>query len=1506
MDHKDIGCIENYPLTHAQKRIWYLEKLHPGTSMHNIGGIIRIKGMVDLTILEESIQQVIKINDSIRIRIDEDYERVTQSISGYQRKPLDVLDFTQDSDPEEQFNVWVNRVAREPFQLLDQELFYFAIFKLSKQESGYLIKLHHIISDGWSTSIITDQISQVYTELSNGRPAALKKPKSYIEYYKREQSYLESSRFAKDKSYWQTKFTKLPESFLLKSSSSTVGKRKSIELDTQLSFKIKELVTANKLSLNTFFVMLYCMYLTKYYHEDEVVIGTPVLNRSGFREKKMIGMFTSTMPFAFKLEDKLTVLEHLAFVNTELVEGYYHQKYPYDLLVQDLELHKRGLNSLYNVCVNYYNARHMTEVNGMPAVNVEFYNGSQHYAMQIVVKDWSDSGKLLLDIDYKVNDFQDEVIEDISSRLTLMAEQMVNFPHAKVSDIVLLTETEKNRIIFEFNSTDRSYPIDKTIIQLFEEQVEKTPTTIAVSDAATNITYRELNEKANQLAAFLITKGVTRESVVCIMTEHSIESIWGILGILKANGAYLPIDPSSPQERVKYIIEDSGCSLLLTNCSLHTDNNSDFEVVQLNELDMEIYAVIDNGTYPQMNHLAYVIYTSGSTGKPKGTMIEHKGLVNYIWWAKQAYDIRSTDIFPFYSSLSFDLTITSIFTPLILGGEIIVYRDDSDEYVLYRIMKDNKSTIIKLTPSHLSLILDLDNRRSVIKKVIVGGEDLSVKLAINVKASFGDNVELYNEYGPTETVVGCMIHRYDSAKDTHGSVPIGVPASNVQIYILDKNLNPVPTGAVGELYISGDGVARGYLNNDKLTNERFMTNPFFSGKRMYKTGDLAKFNGKGEILFIGRADQQIKIRGYRVELGEIENCLLHHDAIKEVVVSDFIDGNGSVYLCAYIVKSKSVSSVELREYMADQLPDYMVPHYFIDLEELPLTVSGKVNKSALPKPSASRLAYEHSAPRNRVEELLLEAISEVLQTQQVSKEHNFYHIGGDSIKAIQIASYLNKNGYTLKVKDILGYPLIVEMASKVGEMKKHMDLVHTPAKGTIKKTPIVSWFFSHNHKEPGYYNHVVTVDLQQEVDLEDMREVIKKLMMRHDSLRINCNPNTGNLFYNDAHCEAEVLIKETDLSHLPHALRVDKLKTAAMHINRPFDLTSDLLVRFGLFHMGKNDCTLLLCAHHLIVDGVSWRLIIDDIRELLKGVKGKSKIALSPTSNSYFEWAEALWEYSKNKVYEELAYWREVVDCRFRFPTDHHRIGDDLYEYSKTITRQLCPHDTQRLLTNANRAYRTETQDLIIASLFRTIERITCSKDIVIDIESHGRNDDTWSGINVSRTVGWFTSIFPLRNRNRTHGTELSSVIKDTKEEIRKVRNNGVGYGVLKYMTGTLVDKVPRDIKFNYLGDLTFDFIGADRPLLEGYEYVLHSDKENQLSNIIDINCYILRGALTISLMYSINKFHEHTMMRFLDNLIETISDVVDHCCKQSTIYYTPSDFDMANLSQEDLDELFD
>ena len=1494
----DVVC---YPLSHPQKRIWYIEKLYPNTPLYNIGGPSRVKGVVNFKLLEEAINIFIQRNDALRLHIIEQNGVVKQYISKYHQEKIAYFDFSTTANPEQEFNTWALAEITRLFQLVNSNLYYFALYKIDDHQTGFLAKFHHIIADGRSTNLTSEQIYDHYHKLLRGEEVVCEPEYSYLEYLEHEHQYLNSERFIKNRTFWMAKFKELPETVSINLSENTTGKRIRFELGNSLSPKIKEFTAHHQCSLNTFFISLFLIYLSKVTQQNDLVIGTPVLNRSG-KEKRIFGMFTSTMPFRFLVDLQSTVVQMVEKVNEELVKFYFHQKYPYDLLVQDIELKKKGYDNLFQVCVNYYNTRLDIEVNDSFVETEELYNGNQFYALQLVIKDWASNGNLTLEFDYQLSNYTAAQINQLFRCLLNLAEQLLNDPSMTIIKLNVLSESEKNKQISEFNATESCYPLDHTIYQLFEAQVQKTPDNVAVCCENLQLTYSELNKKSNQLARMIRNKGVTRDSIVGLMVTHSIEAIIGILGIIKAGGAYLPIDPEYPAERIEYMLSDSGCRILLTNCLNKINITFQIEIMAIQNAELNSFEAANLELINRPEDLVYVIYTSGSTGKPKGVMIEHRGLVNYIWWAKQMYVRDESDSFAFYSSLSFDLTVTSVFTPLIGGNPIMVYRDDGTEYVLYKIIRENRVSIVKLTPSHLALLKEMDHRRSKVKRFIVGGEDLKTVLAASIYESFGGDIEIYNEYGPTETVVGCMIYKFDYHHDTRTSVPIGVPAHNVQIYILDQDLKPLPEGSIGEMYISGDGVARGYLNRPELTAERFIESPYRYGKKMYRTGDLARFLSNGEIEYAGRSDQQIKIRGYRIELGEIEKRLLNHNLIQDAVVIDREKVDGNKYLCAYLVVAANCPagetwSAEIKDYLRKELPEYMVPPYLIIVPSIPLTPNGKVNRKELPEPQLIMAdSPEFLAPVNNSEETLLKVVKATLKIPEIGMNSNFYQLGGDSIKAIQIAAQLNELGYQIKVRDILGHPLLAEMACCLADDCHQID--QGLVMGSFQPPPIYAWFLGQHFCNDHYYLQTVLLDWKVELTVAEFRQIMQELIKHHDALRLNYHRAAGELYYNDELLPTVNPVFDYDLSQQSLESQNEMIRSYRGELLSGFNIENGVLLKAALFNLGARGQKVLLVAHHLAVDGISWRILLEDIRRIYLQLKAGSGIILPLKTHAVKEWAARLLEYSRMMSNDEVEYWEPLWNRKFDFPVNFDR-GPDRIADCRTIGFRLTKTETGQLIPKSNGALGAETLELLITTLVLTVHKFTGQAEVLLELEGHGREEIS-KDLNLTRTVGWFTSIYPVVFPILDF--DLRAQLQVVREQLRRIPSHGIGFGVLKYLQERNTGPEPKRIRFNFLGEAGTG--NADDCFTASFEDLATvSDPGNYLTALLEINALIIEGQLNCAITFSLNKFAPAT----IDNFRKRFKEQIQEIARFNTMTEQerqPTDFELVKLAPDDWESL--
>lgn len=1487
-----------YKLTNIQYRIWCLEKIYKGFPVNIIGGYKILKGKVDISLLEKSIQLLIKNNDSFQLRFIQKDEEVYQYIEEYENERLDFQDFSINNNPREGLNKWMKEEIEKCFDM-NGKLYYISLFRLAEEEVGFFVKLHHIISDGWSISLMDKQILKNYDYLLHNKEFDGELQYSYIDLIEEEKKYLNSKRFFKQKEFWKEKLSGISCNSLQENIFDAKGKREYYEI-TGKEYEILKNILRNH-SLNVGLIAIYAIYLYLKKKQTDIIIGMPVFNRGGAKNKKIFGMYTNSVILRLRIDYTSNIVELMDKIKKELYQCYANKDFDYQLLSD--ELGKNVLSDLYNVCVNCYNTELINVFEDFEVENYEFYSGFQSYALQIVIKEFTDLDKVQLMIDYKTELYKSKQIKLFIDDYISIINQASIDSNRPISNYQLESQQRINKLVYSFNNTTLNYPQYMTIYELFEQQVEKTPNNIAISTQNKKWTYIELNNLANQIARKLVKDGVRTEEIIAILNINSVDTIVCILAILKAGAAYLPIDVNYPIKRIDYILEKCKVRRLFVNndlykqlefCGIVIDCRVlfwDKEVIEEKKENLNIHV--------DKHSLVYIIFTSGSTGTPKGVMVEEQGLVNYIIWGKRYYEFNEQDIMPFYSSIAFDLTVTSIFMPLLSGGRIALYANECREPIV-QIIHENICTVIKLTPAHLNIIKDMDLGCSNIRKIIVGGEELKTELAKAISQKYNGNIKIYNEYGPTETVVGCMIYKYEQEIDTNTSVPIGVPINNTQIYVLDENLEPMDVEEVGELYIAGDGVARGYFANEALTKERFIENPFLPGTRMYKTGDLARYLPCGNIDYIGRKDFQVKIRGYRIELGEIESKLSTLEQIKDVVVT-IETYNGSKQLVAFIVKKDEISETEICAYLSKYLPEYMIPICFITVEKIPININGKVDKKQLSQIKEEYTLREEkiniNCEMNKKSQDILCVFQEVLGVKVISLDDNFFFLGGDSIKAIQIVSKLDELGYSVSIRDLLLNPIIRDIISNINETRVKIQESIVYETGRKMRSPIVSWFLQKRLKNPERYFQTIMLSLYEDYSVEELKEVFFSLISYHDSMHFNLYQN--ELFYNKklGYFDNNVIIYDFEKFSDEEQ---ERFISKSYH-ELSFDLENEILFKMIIIKQKSNKKKIIFAVHHLIIDGVSWRIVLEDFYEGLSNIKKGLPLQYKRKTDSIIKWADCFEKQKDVILKTEGEYWKNVVQMIGNNRTDYEFVND-IKQNAVIVEQQLNKNVTQNLLTKANYPFHTKPNELLICALMLTLRKFNDSDYVGINLEGYGR--DVWGDtMNLERTIGWFTSIYPIAICIKEE--PLNMQIKKVKEMLRKVPRGGNGFSALRYLEKLISYDEEKQINFNYLGDIS-SYANNNIFKLENESMKLVSDSQNYLNFLLDVNAVVINGELKVQMEFSKNIYEKDTVQYLLDEFLITIEKVVNYCMEMKKVEFTSSDFEMVELSMEELNLLFD
>ncbi|MCH7324060.1 amino acid adenylation domain-containing protein, partial [Solibacillus sp. MA9] len=872
-----------------------------------------------------------------------------------------------------------------------------------------------------------------FIELYNGKE--LKPLKlQYKDFAEWQNKFLNSEEIKIQEEYWINIFSdeipvlNIPTNYKRSVIKSFEGDDVGFELDERIIEQLKELTKETGTTMHMVLLSAFYILLSKYSRQEDIVIGVPVAGRSHVDLQNIIGIFVNTVALRMKPVGGKDFTEFLNEVKENSIKAYENQSYQFEALIEKLDVRRdASRNPIFDVMFNMVDieTENMNEFDGFI---LKKYNGEKRTSKFDLTLNVTQSDKTLrFTMEYCTKLFNKETIERLGKHFIRILENVVDNTEIELNKIDLLTEEEKVKLFYEFNNTKVDYPKEKTIQQLFEDQVEKTPDNIAVVFEDKRLTYRELNESANRLAIELRRKGVKADSIVGIMVERSLEMIIGIIGVLKSGGAYLPVDPRYPRERIEYMLEDSKCQILLSETSLLGKVKFKGYILDLYNSDFQCGESRNPEKINSFKDLAYVIYTSGSTGMPKGVMIEQQQVNNFIHGITKETKLNSYKNILCITTVCFDIFGLETLVPLTNGLKVILASSDVsvDSKKLARIIDENKIEVMQSTPSRLNILLENEDFQESInhlKLVLVGGEEVTSSL-FN-KWNKHNNTKIYNVYGPTETTIWSTIKLLEQ----DGKITIGRPISNTSIYILNKD-KQMPIGVEGELCIGGDGVARGYLNRAELTAEKFVGNPFELGKKVYRTGDLARWLPDGNIEFLGRIDNQVKIRGFRIELGEIENRILQHKRIKEAAVVVKENKENEKYICAYVVSDKEMKDLKLRDSLRGTLPEYMIPSYFVQIEKMPLTPNGKLNRRALPEPILEENTIECEAPRSEVEKVLAELWSAVLGIEEVGINDNFFELGGHSLKATILLSKIHKVlNKEIPLNEIFRLPTIKELA----------------------------------------------------------------------------------------------------------------------------------------------------------------------------------------------------------------------------------------------------------------------------------------------------------------------------------------------------------------------------------------------------------------------------------------------------------------------------------------------
>jgi amino acid adenylation domain-containing protein/non-ribosomal peptide synthase protein (TIGR01720 family) len=1523
-----IDIEDMYPLSPMQQGMLFHTIASPGTDVYVVQLICNFLGALDAQVLKDSWREAISKHTVLRTafaweRRDEPLQVVLKDVNlAWQDHELRGLSASQQ---QEWLVAYKEKDRNAGFNLSKAPLMRFSLIRLGEEEYQFIWTHHHMLLDGWSIALLMNEIASRYQGFVLNERRALAVPRPFRDYV----DWIRQQDLSQAEAFWRRhlKNTTAPTALGLErgnrqhSDSQSEYGRVEMQIPKAATATLRAFAQRNKLTLNSLIRGAWALLLSRYSGSEDVIFGATQSGRPHVLKgvESMIGLFINTLPVPIKVDPQKRLLKWLMEIQNFQAEM---SRFEYSPLqhVQRWSQIPRGTPLFESILVfeNYPISKEKTGISRQLQVDGAHFVERSNYPITVIV----DPGECLsVMVGYDSNRFEREVIERMLGHIQRVIESIPEYAIRPLTDIPLLNTAELDTILVEWNQTQRQYESRACVHEMFEQQAEKTPDAVAAVYEEEVLSYRGLNERANRLAHYLRSIGVGSETTLGICLRHSLRTVVGLLGIMKAGGAYVPVDPTYPPGRLDFMQSDSGMSVLLIEES--TQQSFTGTCVKTISLDGDWNTIAEQSAENPTNqvgthNLAYIIYTSGSTGLPKGVMIDHHGLSNYLNWCTRAYRMSDGQGSVVHTSLGFDLTITSLFSPLLVGGECHILPDRPGVEQLVRALSEDLTfSLIKLTPAHLDLLETLFDGEKITARVnvtVVGGEALLPETAAKWQ-ELAPCTEIINEYGPTETVVGCCVYKADEIDMQASSVPIGRPIANTRLYVLDKQMRPTPVGVPGELHIGGAGLARGYLNRPDQTAEKFIPDPYSKdGARLYKSGDVARYLEDGNIECLGRIDNQVKIKGYRIELGEIEALLSQHNCISQAVVIARDDELRGKSLAAYLVNNDQgeVSAAELRDYMKDELPGYMVPDAFVFLERLPLTSNGKIDRHALLKFEARQSEHdkEFEAPRNAIEQILADTWQEVLRVPRIRLDDNFFELGGDSILNILVIARLKKHGLKIMPKQLYDNPTIARLAAVVttSEMKSEPELVS----GKLPLTPVQRWFFQQDSPVPQHYNQSLLLEVQRPINALYMKRVVEALVLHHDALRLRFIREGGQWMQVYGGPETNDIFAEIDISQSHPQEQQREIESISAEFQGSLDLCNGPIMRAVLFTLGSHACPrLLLIIHHLAVDGVSWRILLEDIETSYGQIERGEQVQLAAKTTSYKRWAERLEQFcSLANFQQEQTYWlAEKIKNAPRLPVDFRRpIEENIEASATTLSVSLKDDETDALLRDIPAKSHIQVVSVLLTALARSFERLTGERSLLVELEGHGR-EPIFEDVDLSRTVGWFTTLFPVCLTVPLSKDQRFS-LKLMDENLRSVPKRGLAYGLMRYLSNDeslkqkLLAVAQPEIVFNYLGQ--FEQTGNESM---GFRIAPESSGPTIAQTalrkaLLEIECYTSAGKLQINFRYS-KRFHKQsTVEHIATEYLAALRSFIE-CFSDKTAGYAPSDISLAEL-KESPDEKID
>ncbi|MDU9390189.1 non-ribosomal peptide synthase/polyketide synthase [Pseudomonas sp. zfem002] len=1493
--------VETIPLSFAQQRLLFLWQLDPSSDAYKMSTGLRLHGQLDDSALQRSFDHLLQRHEVLRTVFATDGEQPRQVILPQLSLALERVDLGADSDAE--LARQVAAFNARPFDLINGPLLRAALFRLGAEEHVLVVCMHHIVSDGWSMDIMVREFAQSYQAFSQGAAPSLPAlALQYADYAIWQRQWLDAGEGERQLDYWRQQLgdeqplLEAAQDFPRPLTQSFRGERLRFDFGAALSGRLNAFARGQGMSLFMLVLAGFSLFLSRQSGQRDIRIGVPNANRGRAETEGLIGFFINTQVLRCQVDERLSYLDLLAAIRDTSLDAQAHQDVPFEQLVDQLAAERSlGHNPLFQAKFNQNVVLKQALSLKLPGLEVSEYPLHREGAHFDLALDITDDGQLIHgDMTYASDLYRRDTVEAFIPALLGLFEELLAAPRAPLYSLAAIAQPAAEEALAEAPS----------VLAQWQANVARQPDAIAARCLNESLTFRELDEAANRLAHHLLQQGVAQGQPVAVLMERSLPWLTALLAIFKAGAVYMPLDVKAPQERLQQMLERAKAAALLCaagDARLSTLQvagcaNLAFDPLQWQDQPASAPAVSLAGEAP-----AYVIHTSGSTGQPKGVLVSHGALASYVRGLLGRLQLAPQASMALASTIAADLGHTVLFGALCDGRTLHVLPEalgfDPDGFADY--MATHQVGVLKIVPGHLAALLQASRAADVLPRhaLIVGGEACPVGLLQRVR-ELRPECRFINHYGPSETTVGVLTHEVPAAAPLPEVVPLGSALPGAVLRVLDDVFNGVAAQVPGELYIGGDSLALGYLGQAALTAERFVPDPHgAAGTRLYRSGDRVRRNRDGQLEFIGRADDQVKIRGYRVEPAEVARVLQGLATVRQAAVLALPQDDDAtrLQLLAWCV-AEGASAEALRQQLAQRLPDYMVPAQIVLLDQLPLTANGKLDKRALPKPGAVQQRYV--APAGEIEEKLAAIWRDVLKLEQVGSTDNFFELGGDSILSLQIIARAKRQGIKLNPKQLFEKQTIGQLATvaKLIEKKAAAPVVEQIT-GNLPLLPIQARFFEMDIPQRQHWNQSLLLKPAHQVDVAHLQAALHALLEQHDALRLN---------FVRQYAGWQAVFAPLDSAAVLWTRSTDDLDALADEAQRSLDLKSGPLLRAVLAELADGSQRLLLVVHHLVVDGVSWRVLLEDLQQAYAAIVAGRAAALPAKTSSYKAWAEKLHGYANSPALEaERDYWRAVLDgAAPDLPQDNPQ-GSLRIRDAAHATSRLDETLTTQLLKVAPAAYRTQVNDLLLTALAEVLCQWSGQPSVLVQLEGHGR-EDLFEDIDLSRTVGWFSSLFPVR---LTPGASPAASIRTIKEQLRAVPAKGIGFGVLRYLGdgdfahGLAALPQPR-VTFNYLGqfDGSFDQAQAAFSLAsEGSGQPLCL--EGPLGNWLSVNGQVFDGQLRLEWAFSREMFRAETIEALARDYERVLRGLIEHCVADNQ-GVTPSDFPLAGLDQEQLDRL--